>query len=89
MSYQGDEFEGALSYVVASTNQDPKASKKSPASDDDEVSLVSDVTSYSEANDDSLKKWNLKPIVGTAVRQLLRMRQGNSLSSWDNDETED
>jgi hypothetical protein len=84
-NYQANEFEGALTYITTSVIQGPNESNQSLAGDeDDDDAAISDVTSFSEANDDSLSQWNLKPKVGTAVRQLLRMRQG-SPSSWEND----
>jgi hypothetical protein len=85
--YQANEFEGALFYVTTSVIQGPNALDESPACDDD-YALLSDVTSFSEANEDSLSQWHLKPKVGTAVIQLLRMRQGGSPSSWENDHGE-
>jgi hypothetical protein len=83
-NYQANEFEGALSYITTSVIQGPNESNHD---DEDDDAAISDVTSFSEANEDSLAQWNLKPKVGTAVRQLLRMRQG-SPCSWENDHDE-
>jgi hypothetical protein len=86
-SYHADEFEGALSYITTSVIQDPDASNESLAcddDDDDDDATLRNIPSFSEDIDDSLSQWNLKPRVGTAVIQLLRMRQG-SPSSWKND----
>jgi hypothetical protein len=84
--YQANEFEGALFYVTTSVIQGPNASddKSQTYDDDDDDAVLTDVTSFSEPNDDTLSQWHLKPKVGTAVIQLLRMRQGSPIS-WEND----
>jgi hypothetical protein len=88
--YQANEFEGALFYVTTSVIQGPNASddKSQAGEDDDDDAVLTDVTSFSEPNDepneDTLSQWHLKPKVGTAVIQLLRMRQGSPIS-WEND----
>jgi hypothetical protein len=82
ISYQADEFEGALFYITTSVIQDRNASDKSLACDDDDS--LRDVPSSSQANDDSLAKGKLKRKVSDSLRDIPSLSQANdySLAKW-------